>query len=159
MFEVVDNFLDKDYFNKIKNFILSDEFPWYYNNHISSKNDPKYFFYFTHTFYKDNMVNSNSHNVWQNFLKKINCKALIRIKASMYVNINQKRKNKSHVDYAYPHKGCLFYINSNNGETHFKNKKVTPKENRAVFFDPSIPHSSSLCSDEKRRVTINFNYF
>ena len=48
---------------------------------------------------------------------------------------------------------------NNSHTTHFKNKKVLPKENRAVFFDPSIPHSSSLCTDEKRRVTINFNYF
>ena len=27
-------FLDKDYFNQIKNYILSDEFPWYYNDHF-----------------------------------------------------------------------------------------------------------------------------
>ena len=29
MFEVKDNFLDKNYFKEIKNFILSEEFPWY----------------------------------------------------------------------------------------------------------------------------------
>jgi len=159
MFEVIDNFLDKEYFNKIKNFILSEEFPWYYNDRISNKNDPKDFYYFTHVFYTKNSANSNAYNIWEKFLKKIDCKALIRIKANMYNNINKKRKNKSHVDYSYSHKGCLFYLNSNNGETYFKNKKVLPKENRAVFFDPSIPHSSSLCTDEKRRITINFNYF
>ena len=37
MVEVIDNFLDKEYFNKIKNFILSEEFPWYYNDRISNK--------------------------------------------------------------------------------------------------------------------------
>jgi hypothetical protein len=159
MVEVIDNFLDKEYFNKIKNFILSEEFPWYYNDRISNKNDPKDFYYFTHAFYTENSENSSAYNIWEKFLKKIDCKALIRIKASMYNNINKKRKNKPHVDYPYSHKGCLFYLNSNNGETYFKNKKVLPKENRAVFFDPSIPHSSSLCTDEKRRITINFNYF
>ena len=159
MFEVVDNFLDKNYFNEIKNFILSQEFPWYYNDRISNKNDPKNFYYFTHVFYIENSLNSDAYNIWKNFLKKIDCKALIRIKASMYNNINEKRKNKPHVDYPYSHKGCLFYVNSNNGETYFKNKKVLPKENRAVFFDPSIPHARALCTDEKRRVTINLNYF
>ena len=159
MFKVVDNFLDKDYFNQIKNFILSEEFPWYYNDRISNKNDPKDFYYFTHIFYIENSANSSGYDMWKNFLKKIDCKALIRIKANMYNNVNKKRKNKLHIDYPYSHKGCLFYLNSNNGETYFKNKKVIPKENRVVFFDPSEPHSSSLCTDEKRRITINFNYF
>ena len=31
--------------------------------------------------------------------------------------------------------------------------------NRAVLFDPSVPHISSLCDNRKRRVTVNFNYF
>ncbi len=31
--------------------------------------------------------------------------------------------------------------------------------NRILFFDPSEEHSSSLCTDQKRRITINFNYF
>ena len=159
MFKVVDNFLDKDYFNEIKNFILSEEFPWYYNNGISSENDPKDFYYFTHIFYIEDSANSKGFNIWKNFLKKIDCKSLIRIKANMYNNINKKIKHKLHVDYPYSHKGCLFYLNSNNGETYFKNKKVTPKENRVVFFDPSEPHSSSLCTDENIRITINFNYF
>ena len=157
--KVIDNFLDKDYFNKIKDIILSDNFSWYYNDSITSKNDPKHFFYFTHNFYNENKTHSNFFNIWEAFLKKIDCKALIRIKGSMYINVNEKRKNKSHVDYPYTHKGCLFYLNSNNGKTYFKNKIVTPKENRAVFFDPSVPHSSSLCTDQKRRITINFNYF
>ena len=38
-------------------------------------------------------------------------------------------------------------------------EKIIPKANRAVFFDPSQPHSSSPCTDRKRRVNINFNYF
>ena len=159
MFEVVDNFLDKKYFEELQNIMLGDSFPWYYNNGISNKNDPKDFYYFTHIFYIENSANSSGYDMWKNFLKKIDCKALIRIKANMYNNVNKKRKNKLHIDYPYSHKGCLFYLNSNNGETYFKNKKVIPKENRVVFFDPSEPHSSSLCTDEKRRITINFNYF
>jgi len=159
MFEVVDNFLDKKYFEELQNIMLGDSFPWYYNNRISNKNDPKDFYYFTHIFYIDNSINSNEYDIWKNFLKKINCKALIRLKANMYNNINKKTKHKLHVDYPYSHKGCLFYLNSNNGETYFKNKKVTPKENRVVFFDPSEPHSSSSCTDKNIRITINFNYF
>jgi len=159
MIKVVDNFLDKEYFNELKEFISSDNFPWYYNNCITDKNDPKNYYYFTHMFYNNNAEKSNFYNMWSKFLQKINCKAILRIKGNMYMNIGKKRRHKTHVDYDFPHKGCLFYINDNNGETHFENKKVKPKENRVVFFDPHKPHASSLCTDQKRRVVINFNYF
>ena len=67
-------------------------------------------------------------------------------------------------DYLYKHKACILYINDNNGETCFKQKdgtikKVLPKPNRVVFFDGSNPHCSSTCTDVKRRVNVNFNYF
>ena len=144
MLKVIDNFLDPEYFNELKEFISSDNFPWYYNNCITDKNDPKNYFYFTHVFYSpEAFQNSNHFSIWKRF----------------YVNVDKKRKHETHVDYDFPHKGCLFYINDNNGETHFENKKVKPKENRVVFFDPHKPHASSLCTDQKRRVVINFNYF
>ena len=54
------------------------------------------------------------------------------------------------------HKGCLFYLNNNNGFTSFGKEKVNPKENRVVFFNPNEEHSSSLCTDKKRRININF---
>ena len=75
------------------------------------------------------------------------------------MNLKSKRKNKPHVDYTFEHKGCLFYINTNNGATFFEKEKVLPKENRVVFFQPHKLHSSSLCTDQKRRLVINFNYF
>ena len=159
MIKIVDNFLNKKDFEYIRDIICSDEFPFYYNNYITKDTDPLSYYYFTHTFFRNNIPNSPFFDLWKNFLQKINCKSLLRIKASMYMNINKKRKNTSHKDFNFSHKGCLFYINTNNGETHFKDKKVLPKANRAVFFDPSESHSSSLCTDQNRRIVINFNYF
>ena len=127
--QIVDNFLDKNEFNNINSIITGDNFPWYYNN------------------------------LWETFLIKIKCKSIMRIKGNLYLNNNIKKINKPHKDYEFKHKGCIYYINSNNGATYFGKKKVIPKANRAVFFDPSEEHSSSLCTDQKRRITINFNYF
>ena len=84
---------------------------------------------------------------------------MVKVVSILLNDLRKKRKNNAHKDYNFSHKGCLFYLNDNNGETHFKNKKVLPKANRAVFFNPSESHSSSLCTDQNRRVVINFNYF
>ena len=159
MFKVIDNFLDEEYFNEIKNTLLDPDFPWFYNDFISDKNDPQNYYYFTHVFYHKLIQNSNYYPIWHKFLQKIDCKALIRIKGNMYMNINEKRRHEKHIDYSFPHKGCLLYINDNNGETYFEKENVQAKANRVVFFDPHIPHSSSCCTDQKRRLTVNFNYF
>tara|TARA_R110000850_G_scaffold32876_1_gene90260 strand:- start:1038 stop:1511 length:474 start_codon:yes stop_codon:yes gene_type:complete len=156
--KIVDNFLTNDEFENIKNILMGDDFPWYFNDYITDEKDTNNF-YFTHLFYNSMDIKSNFFYLFKNFLDKIECKSLLRIKGNLYVSEKEKRKNKDHTDFKYKHKGCLFYINDNNGETYFGDKKVLPKANRAVFFDPSKKHSSSICNNEKRRITINFNYF
>jgi len=155
--QVIDDFLDKEVFNNIKNILLGDNFPWYYNDFMTRDPDNK--FYFTHTFYREPGVVSDWFNMWLPVIRKLECKSIIRIKANNYCWIHKAEQNEFHSDYPFKHKGCLLYINNNNGPTYFKNKKVEAKANRVVLFDPSVPHASSLCDNRKRRVTVNFNYF
>jgi hypothetical protein len=155
--QVIDNFLNEEEFNNLSSFVMGDNFPWYYNDFVTENLDNK--FYLTHTFYREPADLSNWFNSCLPILKKLNCKSVMRIKANTYFRSNKKEKNKEHTDYPFKHKGCLLYMNDNNGSTYFKDKTVNPKTNRAVLFDPSVPHASSLCSDNKRRVTININYF
>jgi hypothetical protein len=156
--DIIDNFLDRTEFEHIQKIMMGDEFPWYYNKAIAAYTDEKHFYYFTHNFFK-NEVKSGLFGLWENFLKKLNYKALIRIKGGLYPSHTEVRSNNFHVDYDFKHKGCLFYINNNNGPTIIGKKSILPKENRAVFFDSSKPHHSSLCSDQQVRITVNFNYF
>ena len=55
---------------------------------------------------------------------------------------------------------AIFYINSNNGYTIFKDtkEKVKSVPNRLLKFDTRMKHSGVSSTDEKRRVVINFNY-
>jgi hypothetical protein len=165
MIKVIDNFLDIDDFNQIKEVMLGDNFPWYYNDIITNKKDSSDKFYFIHNFFKDLSItdtpgiSSEYFYLLKGIIKKINCKSILRIKANLHLNINKKKINQPHVDYHFVHKGCLFYLNNNNGFTSFGKEKVNPKENRVVFFNPNEEHSSSLCTDKKRRININFNYF
>ena len=159
MIEVVDNFLPKEDFQAIQQQICSDSFPWYYNDRISSPKDPKEYFSFFHTFYINHEPRSKGFYLFHKLLNKIDCNALIRIKGNLQLGQSKKRQNKMHTDYKFKHKGCIFYLNKNNGKTHFQSKWVMPKANRLVFFDPSQEHSSTVCSDAKRRITVIFNYF
>jgi hypothetical protein len=154
--KIIDNFLDKKLFEEIQNILLSSEFAWYYNKDMNFEGDNK--IYFTHKIYESPIYFSNKFYLFKNVLNKINPKSLLRIKGNLYVKEKQKTKHNDHVDYTFKHKGCLFYINNNNGETYFGKEKVLPKENRMVFFDPSKKHSSSSCDDSNIRITINFNY-
>ena len=158
--EVIDNFLNKNEFNKIQSCMTSNYFPWFYCDHVSYEND-KDKFYFTHNFYKDSKPQSSYFSMLDNLLKKLEIKSLIRVKGNLHIRSNKIKYNNFHTDYLFKHKGCILYINDNNGFTYFKesDKKVKPKENRVVLFDPSIEHKSSRCSDSKTRVNININYF
>ena len=156
--DIIDNFLDKTEFEHIQKIVMGDEIPWFYNRAITHSKDKKHFYYFTHNFFKDE-VQSSFFYLWRNFLKKLKYKSLIRIKGNLYPSHHEIRPNNFHTDYPFNHKGCLFYINNNNGPTVIGKNSILPKENRAVLFDPSIPHHSSLCSDQQVRITIAFNYF
>ena len=53
----------------------------------------------------------------------------------------------------------IFYINTCNGYTKFKNgEKIKSEKNKYVEFDSILEHTGSSCTDEKRRIVINFNY-
>ena len=84
---------------------------------------------------------------------------LYRIKVNLRPKSFFNRGSGYHVDgYKCSHT-AIFYINTNNGYTQFENgTKVKSVENRIVCFPSNLYHRGYTCSDELRRVLINFNY-
>tara|TARA_R100000988_G_scaffold100488_1_gene71256 strand:- start:10 stop:492 length:483 start_codon:yes stop_codon:yes gene_type:complete len=160
MIKVVDDFLDKKYFKEIQDTMLGGSFPWFYNPYITDDEDKKNKYYFIHNFYDSKLyVNSNYFNLLIKFFNQIGSKSIIRVKGNLYLSKGKKEIHRFHKDFSYKHKGCLLYINDNNGLTYFNKEEVRPKANRVVFFDPSKDHASSLPTDDNRRININVNYF
>ena len=157
--QVKDNFLNDIEFEKIRKNIMGNNFPWFFSDYITNTNDGINKFYFIHNLFKQPCTISEWFKLFNNFLEKIEYKSLLRIKANLYLQTKNKVVHKPHRDYPYKHKGCILYINNNDGETFFGKEKVKPKANRVVFFNPSTEHSSSTCTDQQRRININFNYF
>jgi len=155
--KVIDNFLPQEQFLIIKNEIMSVNFPWFYQDKKVYEND--HYFQFIHTFYKNYQVNSNYFSLLKPIIDIINAKALVGIKA----NCNPKTENTEiynfHVDEKFEGFTGLYYINTNNGYTLFKNKdKVESIENRFLIFKNELEHTGTSCTDQKARFVINFNY-
>ena len=162
-YKVIDNFLDKQVFENIRKiFDTTNNFPWFYVNTIAHSSQKEDCFYFYHILYKEDRVNSNFYDSFLPLINKIKetdkAKALIRIKCNSYLRTPTPREDGWHTDFNFKHKGAIFAINTNNGGTIIEKKKIESVANRLILFDPSQEHTSISCTDEQRRLNINFNY-
>jgi hypothetical protein len=162
-YEVIDNFLSPDDFINIKNTMFSNNFPWVYEPNVlnyPNKETSDELYFFTHTFYRDYVPQSNFISILDLIIKKLNPKSIVRIQANLYPNVNKYIESKFHRDYDYSHKGAVFYLNTNNGFTELEDgTKIQSIENRILLHDPFEFHKIVPCTDEKVRIVIVFNYF
>ena len=166
-YEIVDNFLEKKYFKEIKDIITSTNFKWSCSNVVNRKLDDyssaiTSSYYFAENIYDEHSFAFNNHYpIFRDLLNNIKCKSLMRIKANLYPSTKTVEYHNNHIDYDFSHKGMLIFLNTNDGYTVLDEKIfVESIENRVLFFDPSILHQSTSCTDDPiGRFNINFNYF
>jgi len=158
-YKIIDNFLPKDLFIRIKDFMMSASIPWFYNQRVAKKDEKVSSFYFTHMFFSDRFGISNHYLEIYPILQIIKPEATIRVKGNLYPSTKKLIKYDYHRDYDFNHQGCVFSINTCNGYTQLKNgTKIKSVENRMVFFDPGVEHTATNCTDEQTRININFNF-
>ena len=165
--EVIDNFLDKDTFNLFQNYILSPQMVWNWNEYIII-NDEKFKgdsnqYQFAYTFYdmNEDRQQNKLYPLIEPFLLKLKPNLLRRIKINLNPRTVFHRSGGYHTDFPYfpTAKTAVYYVNTNNGYTIVKGYgKVESVENRMVIFDSDILHTGVSCTDEKRRIVVNFNY-
>ncbi len=158
--EVIDNFLPSDEFKQIQSYILSDDFTWNYNNGILGDDYPRGFYQFTHAF----LVNGKllDYNLLKFCTDKLGCNKILRVKANLNPRTIFHRNSGLHRDNFsdWDMKVALLYINTNNGCTKIKGYgKVKCVANRLVRFYSDTEHAGISCTDEKRKVALNFNYY
>ena len=155
--EIIDNFLDKETFNSMQSFVLGDSFPWYFNDFKSDGTDV-HNFQFTHTVIRQGQITSEFIQHMDPFFKGLNVKEVFRVKMNLTTKTEKLFNHLYHTDF----KDCttsIFYMNTNNGKTIFKNgKEVNSIANRMIIFNSNLEHAATSHTDEKMRVVINFNY-
>ena len=169
---VIDNFLDSKSFEDIQETMMGRQFPWYWaHSVVYTKHEPDnsqnllcdeiYNFQFTHIFFQGNEGKSKYFNNITPLLNKLECTGVFRIKANLNpIKPRDIVEHEYHVDNHVTPYTSIFYLNTNNGYTIFKDgTKIESVENRMVTFKTSFYHTGSSCTNQKRRVVINFNYY
>ena len=159
-YKVYDKYLSNLSFKKIENILSSNNFPWYIQPYLTGlEKDNINNYYFAHTFYDNDKINSDYYYFWEELLTKIKSKKLIRIKANLYIKTDQVIEHTKHIDYDFKGFTSIYYVNTNNGYTNLNDKiNIKSIENRFLIFDNNIKHNSSTCSDKKYRLTVVINY-
>ena len=156
--KIINDYLNKEEFINIKNLLINNNFPWYLNEILDKKVEEE--FQFTHTFYDNFVIKSDYFNYLNNILSILKPKALIRIKANLLIKTNEIIEHGYHVDTeAKTSKTAIFYINTNDGYTKFKNGElIKSEENKLIIFDSDQEHTGTTCTDKLFRMVINFVY-
>ena len=159
-YEIIDNFLSEKSYKKIQETVSNNYFPWFLQNKINNfQKDNVFNYYFSHTFFDNEKINSDAFNIWEELLSKIKFKNLIRVKANLYPRTDTILEHEKHLDYTENGITSLYYINTNNGFTNLNDEiKVSSISNRFLKFNNNVLHNSSTCTDQKYRLTVVINY-
>jgi len=159
--KVYKNLLPKDQFKVLQDNLMSADFSWYYNQGVNTEKDAVGVFQFTHCFYANDVINSNYFRLIKPVLDKINPLSLLRVKANLITKTDNHIEHGYHTDYDNYEKITtgILYVNTNDGYTKFKNKKIVKsEENKYIEFDSEKMHTGTTCTDEKSRIVLNINY-
>ena len=166
--KVYDNFLkDKD-FKLIQHLFMGNKLPWYYNDGIAKgmnyEDEGPDGYQFVHSFFSIakpfTSTNTKFHTFFDPIWHKLSPKYIIRVKANLRPRTDTHVVSNWHIDTEIRQaKTAIFYLNSNDGYTTFKEGgKVESIENRVILFDSHTQHAGPSCTDKRKRVELNINY-
>jgi hypothetical protein len=158
-YKIINNFLEKNLFNKLQEILFSEDINWYFKKNMTNNDN----YFFAHCFYNNHIPMSPFYNEYIiPIFKKLNAKSLIEIKANLMLKKENVFKSNFHTDRDFKCNTAILYINTCNGYTlldDVKNIKINCEENKMLIFDSQINHSAISQTDVDRRIVINFNYF
>ena len=154
-------FLAPDVFEKIKNLVMDQDFPWRRRDHMTPNPDDK--MYFTYNFYNQMKPFSEFYEPYIiPILKKLQAEAPIQVRANLIISELFKTSHW-HRDYDFKCKTAILYLNDCDGGTNLKidNKIIFIKAeaNKMLVFDTPILHRGITSKKEPVRYIINFNYY
>lgn len=175
MIIVKDNIISDSIIKGLSQKVIDSNMPWYFQSNSAfnkeNLNQLEKNYSFSHGIYKDGKSVSELSNLFyqstllimDNFNIDVSKKIITRLRLGMTTAFGEPIVNNPHTDLINEkHEVILLYLNESDGDTYFyKDNKiieqVTPKLNRAVYFDGSITHSSSKPVNNTYRIVLNVN--
>ena len=163
--KIEDDFLDQKIFDELQGLMMDNNFPWHYYG--EGEFEHTNYFMFTHMFYEGAGALSTFCENLRPILEKIDSISIRRIKANLLTKTSKIDGKEFHFDMPDTMSEeklkqwttSILYINTNNGYTEFEDGSIVESvANRMVAFPADLKHRGTSCTDEKRRVVINFNY-
>ena len=182
---VIDDFIDKDYQEEIKDNLMGDnDFPWYYIDDVtdaySGDNQGRPGLSHVYVEYNEDgthNITSDFHDLFLPLLNKA-CQVLQVPRASIIqgrsflqfpLNLDSTDDDTPHIDIdeGEKHIVVLYYVVTSDGDTVIYNErtesdtytvkqKVTPKQGRVVIFDGGLYHTAQQAL-KKIRCIVNYN--
>ena len=182
---VIDDFIDKDYQEKIKDNLMGDnDFPWYYIDDVTAAYEEGNqgrpglsHVYVEHNEDNTSEIISEFHELFLPLLNKA-CQVLQVPRAYIVqgrsflqfpLNLNSSDDDTPHIDLdeGDKHIVVLYYVITSDGDTIIYNQrtesdvytvkqKVTPKQGRVVIFDGGLYHTAQQAFRQIRCIA-NYN--
>ena len=160
--KIIDNFLDEDEFKILQQYLTNDSFSWNLLPSIANNKQGLDQYQFVHTFFD---ISKPSLQNYSNFLtplfSKLQAKYILRVKANLRPRTSTGVLSDYHTDLDLNQQTAIFYLNTNNGYTRFKDPSIPDVQsvaNRLVSFNGSLQHYGTSCTDQNVRVLLNINY-
>ena len=169
MISVIDNFLDKERFEHVKNSLTDPSFLWKVGPSLSDQSrmiDPLFDLQCVRVLFAlGETLDTDLIRIITPILKQLNIQSdkLLRIKANLVTCKHEPFIAGYHVDVPEHVRGKgmtgIYYINTNNGATLFENGNVIESiENRMVIFPNDWKHTARYQTNSPSRIVINFNW-
>lgn len=170
--KIVRNCVSQQFVDFIAKELASSSLQWVYTHNVTNNQIQEAKPGFSNNPFADNTILNTAYwFLYPLLLETANknnffIERLLRIRIGAYVNRNTKAFNNIHVDSQDPHIVALYYPSDSDGETVFFDSidgekeilRVAPQRGTIVFFDGSIPHSSSNPVEHDIRITVNYNF-
>ena len=164
--KIIDNFLKKETYDYFSSFLKSEVVPWYYHPIDSTmgktKNKNGFFSFCFYNNYKPD--DKSFYEFMPHFIKGLNAKALIQIRANLNFRDKDTIESAFHIDnFCDTSTTGIFYMTTCNAKTVLKYPKnnifIESVENRMLLFPTKIKHKAIYQTDVHKRYVINFNFF
>ena len=161
--KIKDNFLVKKDLTQLENLIYNN-FPWYLQKEQVTGADDGY--WLSHILYDEDVPKSDLYNpiikIFKGYLKYV---TLCRLNVNLLLRKETPSVSDFHTDCEWDFEDeekittAIFYLNTNNGATEFKDgKRIDSVKNRLAVFPTNTSHRAIGQTDTPERIVLNFNF-